>query len=206
MRRTFVCLGDAVNLAARLMCAAPAERIYVAGDVREDAGEAFIWERLPDLTVKGKAEPVEVWSLNGSLERASRRKTRFELRLVGRQPELGQLQARHEEAVGGPRAGRRRRGRSRHGQVAAGRRVRARRRVAAATIVGVRRVPGVRDQTPYFVWREIWRRLFGLNDDDPPARQIARPEAAAGRHRPGARAAHAAARATSSGCRSPTPT
>ena len=88
MRRTFVCLGDGVNLAARLMGAAPVERIYVAGDVREDAGEAFIWERLPDLTVKGKADPVEVWSLNGSLERASRRKTRFELGLIGRQLEL----------------------------------------------------------------------------------------------------------------------
>ncbi|MEO5964049.1 MAG: adenylate/guanylate cyclase domain-containing protein, partial [Candidatus Limnocylindrales bacterium] len=30
MRRTFVCLGDAVNLAARLMSAAPAGRIYVS--------------------------------------------------------------------------------------------------------------------------------------------------------------------------------
>ena len=28
-------------------------------------------------------------------------------------------------------------------------------------------------KTPYFVWREIWRRLFGLEDDDPGERQIA---------------------------------
>ena len=28
-------------------------------------------------------------------------------------------------------------------------------------------------KTPYFVWREIWRRLFGLNDDDSTERQIA---------------------------------
>ena len=101
MRRTFVCLGDAVNLSARLMGAAPVEHIYVAGDVRENAGESFIWERLQDLKVKGKADPVEVWSLNGSLERASRRKTRFELGLVGRRRELGELAARHEEAVAG---------------------------------------------------------------------------------------------------------
>src|SRR5207344_1211654 len=33
-RRTFVCLGDAVNLAARLMSSAPAGRIYVAENVR----------------------------------------------------------------------------------------------------------------------------------------------------------------------------
>ncbi len=34
MRRTFVCLGDAVNLAARLMSAAPAGTIYVEDVVR----------------------------------------------------------------------------------------------------------------------------------------------------------------------------
>ncbi len=28
-------------------------------------------------------------------------------------------------------------------------------------------------RTPYFVWREIWRRLFGLDDDDTRERQIA---------------------------------
>ena len=172
MRRTFVCLGDAVNLAARLMSAAPAERIYVAGDVREDAGESFIWERLPDLTVKGKADPVEVWSLNGSLERASRRRTRFELGLVGRQRELGQLEARHDEAVAG------------HGRVVgiAAEAGLGKSRLVAEFVRNVRRAghtvafgecQAYGTKTPYFVWREIWRRLFDLDDDDTTEGQIA---------------------------------
>ena len=165
MRRTFVCLGDAVNLAARLMSAAPRERIYVSGPVREAAGEAFIWERLPDLKVKGKADPVEVWSLDGSLERASRRKTRFELGLVGRQRELGLLEARMAEARGGAGPGRRHRGRGRHGQVPARRRVRATRR-RRGQLVAFGECQAFGTKTPYFVWREIWRRLFGLDDDD----------------------------------------
>ena len=173
MRRTFVCLGDAVNLAARLMSAAPRERIYVSGPVREAAGEAFIWERLPDLKVKGKADPVEVWSLNGSLERASRRKTRFELGLVGRRRELGEL----EDRLG--RGGRRATGRVVGIAAEAGM---GKSRLVAEFVRNVRRrghtvafgeCQAYGTKTPYFVWREIWRRLFGLEDDDPVERQIA---------------------------------
>ncbi len=60
MRRTFVCLGDAVNLSARLMSKAPPGQIYVSEPVRAGAGEGFTWERLPDMTVKGKTDPIVV--------------------------------------------------------------------------------------------------------------------------------------------------
>jgi class 3 adenylate cyclase len=53
MRRTFVCLGDAVNLAARLMSKAPAGAIYVEDAIRQGAGDAFIWEPLPPMSGKG---------------------------------------------------------------------------------------------------------------------------------------------------------
>ena len=59
MRRTFSCLGDAVNLSARLMSNAPPGEIYVSEVVRQRAGNAFQWERLDDLRVKGKAKPVQ---------------------------------------------------------------------------------------------------------------------------------------------------
>ncbi len=94
MRRTFVCLGDAVNLAARLMSRAPAGLIYVSDPVRQAAGDAFIWERLPDLALKGKSAPIAAHALGGSLERASRRRLRFELPLAGRTAELGLLDDR----------------------------------------------------------------------------------------------------------------
>ncbi len=172
MRRTFVCLGDAVNLAARLMSAAPPLHIYVAGDVREAAGDAFIWERLPDLTVKGKADPVEVWSLGGSLERASRRKTRFELGLVGRLQELDELESLREASAAGQgrivgiaaEAGM---GKSR----LVAEFVRNVRRSGQTVVFGECQAFGTR--TPYFVWREIWRRLLELDDDAPRERQLA---------------------------------
>ncbi len=172
MRRTFVCLGDAVNLAARLMSAAPSGQIYVAGSVREMAGDAFIWERLPDLKVKGKAEAVEAWTLAGSLERASRRKMRFELGLVGRQSELDELGDGLAQALEG-------RGRVIGVAAEAGM---GKSRLVAEFVRNVRRrgmtvafgeCQSYGTKTPYFVWREIWRRLFGLDDDDPRERQVA---------------------------------
>ena len=175
-RRTFVCLGDAVNLAARLMSAAPYGGIYVAGPVRAAAGDNFLWEQLPDLTVKGKTEPVEVWSLDGSLERVSRRKTRFTLELIGRTRELALLDQRLEEAVGGEgriigiaaEAGM---GKSR----LVAEFVRVVRRRGSTVAFGECEAFGTKN--PYFVWREIWRRLFGIDDSDPTERQIAGLEA-----------------------------
>ena len=101
MRRTFVCLGDAVNLSARLMSKAPPGAIWVTDDVREMAGDAYIWQNLPELTVKGKSATIVASALQGSLERASRRKTRFELALVGRREELAALDASLEGALAG---------------------------------------------------------------------------------------------------------
>ena len=57
-RRTFCCLGDAVNLAARLMTRAPANGIWVHGDVAEQTGERFEWDDLPSITVKGRVQEV----------------------------------------------------------------------------------------------------------------------------------------------------
>ena len=64
-RRTFCCLGDAVNLAARLMTRAPAGGIWVHGDVADAADERFVWEDLPSITVKGRQQEVPVRRLLG---------------------------------------------------------------------------------------------------------------------------------------------
>ncbi|MEP7085497.1 MAG: adenylate/guanylate cyclase domain-containing protein, partial [Betaproteobacteria bacterium] len=57
-RQTFTCLGDAVNLSARLMSKAPLGQVYVSEAVRRAAGDVFSWEPLAPMTLKGKAEPV----------------------------------------------------------------------------------------------------------------------------------------------------
>jgi len=165
MRRTFVCLGDAVNLSARLMSAAPAGGIFVSDAVQHGAGDAFVWESIPDLTVKGKSAPVVVYALTGSLARMSRRQTRYQLPLIGRRTELDTLQARLADA----RAG--------HGQVVGisadagmgksrlvAEFVRVARRRGQALAFGECQSFGA--NSSYFAWREIWRRLLRIKDGD----------------------------------------
>ena len=204
MRRTFVCLGDAVNLAARLMGAAP-RRADLRRRRRPRGRRRGVHLGATAATSPSRARPspVEVWSLNGSLERASRRKTRFELGLVGRGGGAGAARGAPRggasPATGGSSASRPRPGWA----------SRASSRSSCASVrrggqtVAFGECQSYGTKTPYFVWREIWRRLFGLNDDDPGADRSPRSSRQLGRYRPGARAAHAAARATSSGCSIP---
>jgi len=171
MRRTFVCLGDAVNLSARLMSAAPPGSIYVTDEVRETAGDAYLWQALPEMTVKGKSVPVRPFALTGSLARASRRKTRFQLPLVGRIDELSILESAQADAIRGrghvvgisAEAGM---GKSR----LLAEFVRNARRQGQLVAFGECEAFGTK--TAYFVWREIWRRLFGLEDDVPEVQQV----------------------------------
>ncbi len=176
MRRTFVCLGDAVNLSARLMSKAPAGQIYVEDQVRQEAGDAYLWERLPELTVKGKTATIVAHTLTGSLERASRRKLRFELELVGRVAELASLDDALSLTMEGDgrivgiaaEAGM---GKSR----LVAEFVRAARRRGLLVAFGECQSFGA--DTSYFVWREIWRRLFQLEDDHTVTQQRAQLEA-----------------------------
>ena len=173
MRRTFVCLGDAVNLAARLMSKAPPGAIYVEDAIRQGAGDAFIWEPLPPMTVKGKTTEIVAHALTGSLERASRRKTRFQLDLVGRVDELAVLDDALAKTIAGD---------GRIVGVSADAGMGKSRLIAEFVRIARRRglfvafgeCQSFGTNTSYFVWREIWRRLLRLDDDDPPARQIAR--------------------------------
>ncbi|HKC27950.1 MAG TPA: adenylate/guanylate cyclase domain-containing protein, partial [Jatrophihabitans sp.] len=98
-RRTFCCLGDAVNLAARLMSAAAPGQIVVADEVQRAAGNRFSWTRLPDFSVKGKRRPVIAHALDG---RQARRGERSHVSaLVGRQDELARLTGLLDEAMAG---------------------------------------------------------------------------------------------------------
>src|SRR5262249_22848683 len=57
--------GDTVNTAARLLSASQEGQVLVSGTTRQLAPHAFAFEPLPALSLKGKAEPVEVWRLRG---------------------------------------------------------------------------------------------------------------------------------------------
>ena len=163
-RRTFVCLGDAVNLAARLMSKAEPGEVYVEGAIERSAGDAFTWRSLPPMTIKGKADVVTVFALTGASERRGQRQIRYDLPIVGRRKELDALDDALARSLDGA------------GNVVG---------ISAEAGVGKSRllaefVRGVRSQgvlavygecqsfgsaTSYLVWREIWRRLLRVDDE-----------------------------------------
>ncbi len=171
-RRTFVCLGDPVNLAARLMSKAPAGGIYVSELVRRAAGDGFSWTALEPLQLKGKASPVAAFLLAGTSGSRSRRVVRHALPIVGRSEELATLQAGLASAVAG-------RGRIVGISAEAGM---GKSRLVAEFVRDVRRrgllvgfgeCQAFGTSTGYFVWREVWRALFALREDEPDGEQIA---------------------------------
>ena len=176
LRRTFVCLGDAVNLAARLMSRAPAGEIYVAAPARAASGDAYTWQELEEFSVKGKSEPVRAYALTGTARRSEKRHLRHRLPIFGRRAELDELAASLERAVSGAGGVV---GISAEAGVGKSRLVaeftRGARRRGHVVAFGDGQAYGV--NTSYFVWREVWRTLFHLQDDEPETDQLARVEA-----------------------------
>jgi len=162
MRRTFVCLGDAVNLAARLMAQAPAGAVYVGSYAKGLAGDSFTWEPLPPLQLKGKADPVALFALTGGSGQASRRHRRYELAILGRANELAALAAALERTLEG-------RGNTVGIAAEAGL---GKSRLVAEFVRGVRaggglvafgECPAFGTHADYVVWQEIWRTLLRVD-------------------------------------------
>jgi predicted ATPase/class 3 adenylate cyclase len=91
-RRTYGVLSDEVNLAARLMQRAAPGEVLVSKRVQKAVSEAFTWEILPSIQVKGKSEPIPVARLVGVGKAQVRAgSTVYTGMLVGREAELAQL-------------------------------------------------------------------------------------------------------------------
>ncbi len=170
-RRTYTVMGDAVNLAARVMARADAGHAYVTEAVLERSNTLFETVEIEPFTVKGKAEPVHAWSLGRARGSRTRPVTLQRLPLTGRNVELGVIR----RILGGMRSG------SGHlidvvGQPGVGKT-----RLLEATrdaAVGFRKLHNTCEAytstTPYAVWRDLVREMLDVPREAPDADVTAR--------------------------------
>ena len=178
-RQAFTCLGDAVNVAARLMAQAPVQKIYVTESVRHAAGDAFEWEALAPIAVKGKADRLCVFAL----EAAKRHATRGSAgsagttvgragTIVGRGAELDTLNA--ALAAIGEGSGRIA-GISGEAGIGKSRLIGAFVAMAKARgqPVAIGECPSYGRHAGYLPWRDIWSTLFLLDEVEPDDAKVA---------------------------------
>ena len=170
-RRTYTVMGDAVNLAARLMAKAEPGRIYATADILDRSNTMFETTELEPFAVKGKARPVRAWSVGRAESSRKRHVTLERLPLIGRDAELAVI----GDALANVRSG-------------AGRLVEI---VGEAGIGKTRLLEALDDaasgfrkfhavceaytaSTPYALWRGVLREVLHFGRDDPEAAIIER--------------------------------
>lgn len=171
-RQEYTVMGDTVNLSARLMQTAKIGQILVSGQTQRYAMEQFRWEQLGSIRVKGKTDPISVFTLHERRRRAAAglHEPGYDLPLIGRKQALQQAQAKLEQAWQG------------QGQLVGitGEAGLGKSRLAAEIInlAATRNfaIYGGACQsygtaTRYLVWRDIWRSFFKLDPTRPPEEQ-----------------------------------
>jgi predicted ATPase/class 3 adenylate cyclase len=172
-RRTYSTIGDAVNMAARLMQNAPLGEVLVNQNIRKATLDNFTWEELPPLLVKGKSQPVTVFRLIASQDRHGIRlhEPKYALPMVGRAAELRVIEQKLDMALQG------------HGQIvgitAEAGMGKSRLMAEVIRLARARNVLGYGGEcqsygtnTSYLVWQNIWRGFFNLDPAWSPLEQI----------------------------------
>jgi len=99
----YTAIGDTVNLAQRLEANAPKGAILISHETHQLVRGVFEITALDPIMVKGKREPIQVYTVDGVKPRSFRDTTRglegIETRTIGREAELKQMQAAFEGAA-----------------------------------------------------------------------------------------------------------
>ncbi|HET9590257.1 MAG TPA: adenylate/guanylate cyclase domain-containing protein [Anaerolineales bacterium] len=97
----YTAIGNTVNLANRLEHAAPVGGILISHDTYQHIRGLFDVTALDPITVKGKREPIYVYTVSGIRPRSFRVTTRgvegIETRTIGREEELAKMQSAFEQ-------------------------------------------------------------------------------------------------------------
>ncbi len=168
-RRTFTVMGDAVNLAARLMQKSSAGQVVASDAVLELVPTEFELDHLEPFLVKGKTEPIRaalVGEQRDGDQHGADPAAPEELPFVGREAELAELRSALDEA------------RSGHGRVldVVGEPGIGKSRLVEHCLTNLADVTVLRAKggmysraTPYFAVSTMLRELAGIDRSAPPA-------------------------------------
>ena len=99
----FTAVGDTVNTAKRLESAAPLGGVMISHDTFRHVRGVFDMHALDPITLKGKAEPLHVYTVHRAKPRAFRLPTRgvqgIETHMIGRQADMDLLHAAVQRAA-----------------------------------------------------------------------------------------------------------
>lgn len=162
----YTVMGDAVNLAQRLQRAAPQGTIYVSEEVYKHTSREVLYQKLRKISVKGRKEKVLVYMPIKAKARYGQRRIE-EIPMIGRSDELNRLNRIFQEIKSG------------RGRVVA--------IIGEAGIGKTKLVYEFKKQldknvfilegkgieyhmnSPYFVLKELLKKVFGIADTDTPA-------------------------------------
>ena len=95
----FTVYGDTVNLASRLESNAPVNSIMVPESIEKVLSSHFEFIDEGNIKVKGKTDPISVFTIGKVKELTSAGKDKYSTQFVGREKELKQLHSAYEAAV-----------------------------------------------------------------------------------------------------------